>query len=128
MSSQASHSSSEQSAAPVDTASIPLPLEVRSTPVSQRWIWGLPLVCSLLSVGLFVSAWIDRGHVITIEFMDGHGIKPEDRLKHKGIDIGTVERVELGTDLSKVQITVRIQGTQRVLPRRGVVSGLFDLK
>lgn len=119
MSSQASHSSSEQSAAPANTASIPLPLEVRSTRVSQRWLWGLPLACSLLSISLFVLAWMDRGQVITIEFIDGHGIKPEDRLKHKGIDIGTVERVELGTDLSKVQLTVRVQGHAKNIAKEG---------
>lgn len=119
MSGRSTTTTLETSDSPEDAGSIPLPLEIKPTRFSQLWLWGLPLVCSLLSLGLLLSAWMERGHVITIEFDNGHGVKPEDRLKHKGIEIGTIERVELARDLSKVLVTVRIQEHAKSIAREG---------
>lgn len=119
MSDQSPDSSMEESPMPEDTTSIPFPSELKLSRLSQLWLWGLPLACSLLSIGLLLSFWIERGDVITIEFINGYGIKPEDRLKHKGIDIGTIERIELNRDLSKVLVTVRIQKHAKSIAKEG---------
>ena len=103
----------------VDIVSIPTPLEIASWRASQHWIWILPVGCALLSIGFFWAAWMERGVEIDIEFNDGHGIKPEDRLKHKGIEIGVVEKVELDRELSKVIVKVRVAEHAKNVAREG---------
>ncbi|AMV32105.1 Paraquat-inducible protein B [Pirellula sp. SH-Sr6A] len=111
--------STEQPNAENHTGSIPTPLEFDSHHASHLWIWILPIGCVLLSVAFFWSAWMERGVEFDIEFNEGHGIKPEDRLKHKGIEIGVVKRVELDRELSKIIVKVRVAEHAKNVAKEG---------
>jgi hypothetical protein len=83
-----------------------------------RW-WWLTACCVLVSVSLFFYSQQTIGEPIVIEFLDGYGIKPEDRLKHHGIDVGQVEKVELSSELDRVLVHVRLQRNASTLARDG---------
>ncbi|MFO0180409.1 MAG: MlaD family protein, partial [bacterium] len=83
-----------------------------------KW-WWLTAGCVLVSVSLFFYSQQTIGEPIVIEFLDGYGIKPEDRLKHHGIDVGQVEKVELSSELDRVLVHVRLQRNASTLARDG---------
>lgn len=85
---------------------------------SSKW-WWITAFSALASVALFFYSRQTIGEPIVIEFLDGYGVKPEDRLKHHGIDVGQVERVELSAELEKVLVHVRLQRNASTLAREG---------
>jgi paraquat-inducible protein B len=113
-------------------------------PVFSRgfpWIWVVPLLATLIVVGLAVRSLIDRGPLITIVFTDAEGLQPgETHIRHKDVDLGTVESIHLSPDMSTVIVRARMRRsvtdhlTARtrfwiVRPRVGVggISGLSTL-
>ncbi|SMH30264.1 PqiB family protein [Azospirillum agricola] len=101
-------------------------------------IWALPIVAALIA-GWLGWRWLaERGPQIVITFQTGDGLEAgRTRIKHKNVDLGTIERVRLSDDLSKVIATARmdraaadhLKETTRfwaVRPRLGLggVSGL----
>jgi paraquat-inducible protein B len=58
---------------------------------------------------------IKPGMLISIRLQDGEGLRPGAPIRFKGLDIGTVETVELSDDLSGVVLKARItEGAERV--------------
>ncbi|MCG5240549.1 intermembrane transport protein PqiB [Azospirillum doebereinerae] len=101
-------------------------------------IWALPIVAALVA-GWLGWRWLEeRGPEIVITFQTGEGLEAgRTRIKHKNVDLGTIERVRLSDDLSSVMATARMdraaaehlkQSTRfwAVRPRLGLggVSGL----
>ncbi len=84
-----------------------------------RLFWVLAIGCVLVSIGLFWTATTNSGSLIVIDFRDGYGLKPEDRLKHLGIDVGEVEQVELRDDLQALRVHVRLIPRAESLAREG---------
>jgi len=77
--------------------------------VADQWIWWLTAACLILAVTLVVSSWRAGGVEITIHFDQGHGIKPGDLLRHRGIAVGEVTAVELDDDLKGVNVRIQLQ-------------------
>jgi len=50
-----------------------------------------------------------QGTSIKVGFPDGHGLQKEDTVRYRGIDVGTVESVELGDDLDGVEVEVLLK-------------------
>lgn len=96
---------------------------VTERPESRRWfasrLWILTVICGLISAGLFFYSRKSTGDVITIEFQQGHGLKPEDRLSFRGIEIGSVEKIELDNDRLSVIAHVRLAPEARALASEG---------
>jgi paraquat-inducible protein B len=57
--------------------------------------WLLTLLCLLITIALFWSGYGSSTTTIFVRFEEGHGIKPGDRLQHRGIDIGEITSVTL---------------------------------
>ncbi len=104
-------------------------------------IWAIPLVT--LAIGLWL-AWqtiTNRGPLITITFQSAEGLSAnQSHVRHKDVDMGTVNRIVLTPDGKRVRMTVRMtreaqhlltKGTQFwvVRPRffAGSLSGLETL-
>ncbi len=87
----------------------------------RRWsvLWLLPIAAVMTSLGLLLAAFLERGIPIEIEFEQGHGIKPGDALRYRGIDAGSVRAVRLAPDLQSVRVLVRINPDARDLARAG---------
>lgn len=82
-------------------------------------LWWVTLVCGLISLGLFWYSLRSTGVLIAIDFQDGYGLKPEDRLKYHGVEIGTVEKIELSLDRDGVVVHVRMTPQSRSMAGEG---------
>ncbi|HRX81432.1 MAG TPA: hypothetical protein P5307_20325, partial [Pirellulaceae bacterium] len=49
-------------------------------------LWIVTGICLIVAVILFASANRNRGTHIAVRFQQGHGIKPGDVLRHRGIE------------------------------------------
>ena len=63
------------------------------TPLTQ--LWWLTGLCLALAIGLGSWSWFRRGIQIHVQFRDGHGLRAENRLMHRGIEVGVIQSVQL---------------------------------
>ncbi len=70
--------------------------------ISRMWI--LTGLCIALAIGLTWYSLESSGPMITIRFPEGHGLKPGDVLRHRGIDIGEVKKIELDESLDAITV------------------------
>ncbi len=92
-------------------------LEVLRQRPSKSWV--LTLICLLIAVALFWSGLRQRSTSITVQFEQGHGIKPGDRLQHRGIEVGEVTAVTLDDNLSQVDVEIELETAAAGLARQG---------
>lgn len=120
----------------VPTAVVRTADQVASGRLKTR-LWWLTGICIILAAGLVVTSFRSQGTLIKIHFEDGHGLKPGDALRYRGIDVGDVAAVKVSEDLSGVDVQVllapgneriAVEGSQfwieRARLRLGQVSGL----
>jgi paraquat-inducible protein B len=105
------------------------------------WIWIAPLVAVGIVIWLAIRALADRGPMITISFSDAEGIQAGDtKVRHKDVDLGTVESIYLDHDMTRVIVRARMRRSVTphltvntrfwiVRPRVGIggISGLSTL-
>lgn len=60
-----------------------------------------------------------QGVEIEIHFPDGHGLKAEDTVRFRGIEVGTVHQVELNHELDGVDVTVNLKPFAETIARDG---------
>jgi len=87
--------------------------------IGASYMWLLTLVCLVTAIGLVWWSMPEQGVQIEIHFPDGHGLRAEDTLRYRGIDVGTVESVELKDDLAGVDVTVSLKPFAEGLAREG---------
>jgi len=96
---------------------------LQTKPTISRWfasrLWLLTLVCGVISLGLFWYSRQNTGYLITIAFREGHGLKPEDRLTYRGIEIGAVEKIELNPNRDGIVVHVRLTPRARSMAAEG---------
>ena len=80
-------------------------------------VWLVTGVCLAIAIGLVVWNQKPAGPSITIQFEQGHGLRPGNSLRHRGIDVGTVTAVTLMADDSGVAVEVELQPAARRLAR-----------
>lgn len=77
------------------------------SPISLIWI--VPLVAVLIGAGLAISAVLQRGPVIELQFASAEGLEAnKTKLKYKDVDIGTVSAIALSDDRRAVKVTVQM--------------------
>ena len=86
-------------------------------PISQLWL--LTAFCLALAIGLAGWSWYTRGIKISVQFRDGHGLKAENRLMHRGIEVGVIERVQLDKSLGNVEVLIRLNELASALACEG---------
>ena len=62
------------------------------------WVWLLAGLCLVTALVLTYRATRSVGLTITVQFEDGHGLKPDDTVRYRGIDVGHVIAVRLRDD------------------------------
>jgi paraquat-inducible protein B len=96
-----------------------LPL-ARVEPESRgSWTRLLPLAALLLALFLVRSAWLERGPLAVLRAADGHGIAAGDPVRYRGIEVGSVEAVELGRGAREVVLRLRLARSAGELLRAG---------
>jgi paraquat-inducible protein B len=74
------------------------------------WIWIVPLLAAAIVIGLAIRAFAERGPLITISFSDAEGIEAGDtKVRHKDVDLGTVESIYLNREMSRVFVRARMR-------------------
>ena len=92
-----------------DDGDIPQAVERRAPPRSLQLVWLVPLAAALIGGWLAFKAVWDKGPTIHIQFKSGEGIEAgKTRIKHKAVDIGTVQSVRLSADLMSVIVSAEI--------------------
>ena len=108
-----------------------VPVAVVAAPRRLSWVWLIPVAAVVFVVVLVILFVVERGPVITITMAHGHGLKPNDVLRCRGIVAGQVEQVRLTDDQLAVQVEVRLDPTAADIARQGsrfwVVRPLFSL-
>lgn len=96
-----------------------LPRAEAVRPKRAVWIWLVPLIALLLAGGLVYRAWLERGIPITIVFDHGHGLKPGDALRYRGVVVGQVSEISLTADADAVMVQVLLKPEAEPLAVRG---------
>jgi paraquat-inducible protein B len=73
-------------------------------------IWLLPIVAAIIGGYLAFNSLSRRGPTIVISFRTADGLTAgQTKVKHKAVDLGTVESIRLSPDLSHVIVRVQMQ-------------------
>jgi len=73
-------------------------------------IWLIPVVAALVAGYLAYAAISARGPTITLTFKSADGLKAgQTKVRHKAVDLGTVQSIQLSPDLSHVIVKVAMQ-------------------
>ncbi len=107
-----SGTTSELAERPVESS-----LLTRRKPATELWL--LTGLCLAIAIGLGGWSWYTRGIEITVQFLDGHGLKAENRLMHRGIEVGAIERVRLDKTLGNVEVLIRLNDSASALACEG---------
>ena len=88
----------------------------------SSWVFLLlTAACLGLAFYLGFKATVPKGKLITVHFSDGHGLKAEDALRYRGINIGEVEAIRLQDDLQHVDVDLRLRPDAEQVAREGSV-------
>lgn len=83
------------------------------------WVWVIPLL-ALIFVGVLAAMYVFKGGtVITIHMAEGHGIKPGDVVRCRGIVVGQVQEARLSDSLGGVELQVRLHEEAEQIARAG---------
>ncbi len=82
-------------------------------------IWLVPILALALAGWLGFRAWSQRGVFVTVHLAEGHGLKPGDAVRYRGITVGEVRRVELADGLDGIVVTAGLRRQADELARGG---------
>ena len=72
-------------------------------------VWIIPIVAVLIGLWLVYNTLSTRGPLVTVTWQAAQGlVAGQSRVKHKDVDLGSVESVALSPDLSHVTVTLRM--------------------
>ncbi len=88
----------------------PLPEPVTTRRSRFPLVWIAPVLALVIGIWLIFDELDKRGPKISITFNDGSGIeKGKTQITYRGVKVGTVETVELATDLNNVVVTAVLE-------------------
>lgn len=73
-------------------------------------VWLVPLLALVIALGVAWKTYSDRGPTIEIVFDNAAGVTAgQTTIRFRDVDVGTVERIDLTSDLKRVVVTARIR-------------------
>jgi paraquat-inducible protein B len=86
-----------------------VPEAVVQTRKSISIVWLVPLVAALIGGWLAYKALSEKGPTITITFKSAEGLEAgKTKIKHKNVEIGQVDSIDLSEDFSHVIVTAEL--------------------
>ena len=74
------------------------------------FVWLVPILALIVSLGVAWQSFRDRGVEITISFDSASGITAgETEIRYRDVTVGTVERIEFTDDLQRVEVHARVE-------------------
>ncbi|UCC30474.1 MAG: MCE family protein [Phycisphaerales bacterium] len=83
------------------------------------WAWLVPLFALVFAGWLGYHAWLSRGMTISVQLDEGHGLRPGDDIRYRGIAVGQVKSVDLAEDSAGILITAALYPMASHLARAG---------
>ena len=83
------------------------------------WVWAVPILALVLAGGLIYRSLQMRGHVVTVQLSNGHGLATGATVRYRGIEVGAVRSIELRDSLDSVVIRVSLSQQGERIARRG---------
>ncbi len=72
-------------------------------------VWLIPVIALLIGGWLAYKAITEKGPLITIAFTTAEGLEAgKTKVKYKSVDVGMVEKIEIGEDFSQVTLQVQM--------------------
>ncbi len=90
-----------------------------TTAMGLTRLWWLAVGCLILAIGLVVWSLPPQGKQIIISFPEGHGLKAEDAVRYRGIDVGMVTSVQLPPAMDSVNVNVNLLPSAKQLAVEG---------
>jgi len=92
-----------------DTDGIAEPIREEHRRVRPSLVWFAPLIALAISLGIAWSSWSNRGPLIEVILESASGLEEgKTALKHKDVEIGTVEEVGFTEGLKEVLASIRV--------------------
>ncbi len=92
-----------------ETAAVPQAVTRKKKHWSLSIVWLIPLVAALIGGWLAVSAILNKGPTITLQFENAEGLEAgRTKIKYKDVDIGVVQGIALSSDRDSVVLTAEI--------------------
>lgn len=83
------------------------------------YVWLVPIIAAAVGAYLFYQTKIDVGPTIEIDFADGTHVTAGSKVVYRGVEVGSVQSVELDTDLQHVNVVVQLHKPAAGLAREG---------
>jgi hypothetical protein len=83
------------------------------------YMWLVALLCLIVAIAVVWWSMPETGIDVIIRFPEGHGLKTEDAVRFRGIDVGIVEEVKLNRELTGVDVHVNLLPFAEPLARDG---------
>lgn len=83
------------------------------------WAWLAPIAAAAFVGWLVFQSWQPAGPTLLIHFSEGHGLKPGDVLRHRGVVVGEVREVLIAPDLSHIDVSVDVHHDAAQIARHG---------
>jgi len=83
--------------------------------------WVLPIAALAFAGFLVYRAWSERGLLVRIVFPDGHGLRPGDEVRFRGIRVGEVEDVTLTADADGTLVVASLRTHAGHIARQGTL-------
>ncbi|MGH6917316.1 MAG: MlaD family protein [Geminicoccaceae bacterium] len=83
------------------------------------YVWLVPIIAAAVGAYLFYQTEIDVGPTIEIDFADGTHVTAGSKVVYRGVEVGSVQSVELDTDLQHVNVVVQLHKPAAGLAREG---------
>ena len=72
-------------------------------------VWLVPMVALIIGGWLAYKAITEKGPIVTIKFSTADGLEAgKTKVKYKSVDVGVVESIEIGENLSQVVLRVQL--------------------
>lgn len=94
---------------PLEPASPVRKTAKRAAQAGLSIVWIVPILALIVTLGVALNAYSNRGPLIEVEFADATGVTPgETVLRFREITVGQVESVSFTADLSRVIVDIRV--------------------
>lgn len=72
------------------------------------WPWLIPLLALVVAVVLAAQSLWTRGPQLALSFRDGHGLKPNDPVVYRGVQVGRIRDIAINHSEHRVDIRVEL--------------------